>query len=105
MVANGRIDAQVIEVLEREYGSKEGFDISLERIYRELNGGIQGVRQAVPLKGRIIKDNQGNDWKPAICYSRSFETNGLGNSENRPGQLVKSLSFIKVPNSQPAKTP
>ena len=77
----------------------------MEAIYKDPVGNIQGVRQAIPLNSKMIKDQNGSDWKPVVGYHRSFDTSGIGYSENRPGQLVKSLSFIKVPNNQPAKTP
>ncbi|MBI4973501.1 hypothetical protein HZC27_02750 [Candidatus Roizmanbacteria bacterium] len=100
----GKIDACVINVLEKQHGAREGYDSSLEAIYRDVPGSIQGVRQAVPTKSRVIKDGKGDVWKPAVGYHRSFDVSGIGNSESKPGKLVKSLSYIKAPNNQPIKT-
>lgn len=99
------VDAQVILMLEKQLGATKGFDPSLERTYKEITGEIQSVFQAKQIAGRTITDNKGDVWRPVIGFHRSFETSAVGNMEQKPGVLVKSLSYCRVPNSQPAKTP
>jgi len=88
------VDKEIINLLEGpSYTS--GFDPSQTRLFTDVAGEINSVRQTKLINAVPVVDQDGTSWAPAIVYHRAFGESQLNGARIEPGKTVKTLSFVK----------